>query len=436
MANLILTDNNCFNSFSYNNNDQITLGEFNKIVEFNKGNKSKFNAIKFEIVSCIAAQIINSDKKPLSEIILKDSLFQNLTNLKTIDFSGQANLTTLTFSENCFTGCTSLTSIIFPSTLTTLNLCANCFAGCTNLNSISFPSSLTTLILCANCFGTTDIKSGFGNSDNNPNIVFNNIPSKCNFIVDKAFEYYNGKITINIPDSNNLSSIKTFINYFSNTNIKIDLNFNISGDLDLTGGDYLQNCKKLNSVVFSNTINTLTLGDNCFDGCTDLTYIIFNKGLITINLEPIKFPSNLKQVTIGTSTFNIDGTSQININNLTLENQEISSNPKINDLTIIKTEYLTNLNKVLCNSSASNGALQKINDELKASNDALQKFNDELKASNDKLKSSNDELKASNDELKASNDELKASNDELKASNDELVTQLKQHPKVVWCTIC
>ena len=45
--------------------------------------------------------------------------------------------------NDCFDGCTGLTSITIPSSVTSLG--GSCFYGCTGLTSITIPSSVTSL---------------------------------------------------------------------------------------------------------------------------------------------------------------------------------------------------------------------------------------------------------------------------------------------------
>ena len=45
--------------------------------------------------------------------------------------------------NNCFLGCTGLTSITLPNSVTTLEY--YCFSGCTGLTSITIPHSVTSL---------------------------------------------------------------------------------------------------------------------------------------------------------------------------------------------------------------------------------------------------------------------------------------------------
>ena len=59
--------------------------------------------------------------------------------------------------DNCFYGCTGLTSITIPISVTSLG--SFCFSGCTGLTSITIPNSVTGLGPCCfyDCTGLTSI---------------------------------------------------------------------------------------------------------------------------------------------------------------------------------------------------------------------------------------------------------------------------------------
>ena len=61
---------------------------------------------------------------------------------ETISVDGKA-YTVTSLGENCFSGCSGLTSITIPSSVTSLGVC--CFSGCSRLTSITIPNSVTSL---------------------------------------------------------------------------------------------------------------------------------------------------------------------------------------------------------------------------------------------------------------------------------------------------
>jgi hypothetical protein len=79
-----------------------------------------------------------------SILLTGDSRFKYIfptTGLHTVKylFTG----TTGTLQERCFSGCTSLSSVILPDTVTSIG--GNCFQGCTSLSSVTFGNELAKI---------------------------------------------------------------------------------------------------------------------------------------------------------------------------------------------------------------------------------------------------------------------------------------------------
>ena len=109
---------------------------------------------------------------PASVTTVKDDVFRGCTNLKTVTFAADAQLTTL--DSSAFRECTALTEITFPASLTTVKydvfrVCTNlkrvtfaengqltqiedgAFLDCTALTEITLPASLRSTIRTATC---------------------------------------------------------------------------------------------------------------------------------------------------------------------------------------------------------------------------------------------------------------------------------------------
>ena len=87
---------------------------------------------------------------------LPDKAFYNCTSLVSIVLPSTIN----SIGYMAFYGCTSLTSIAIPEGMTKLNVSGYPFTGCTSLTSVTLPSSLTSIIFEAfkGCTSLTDIR--------------------------------------------------------------------------------------------------------------------------------------------------------------------------------------------------------------------------------------------------------------------------------------
>lgn len=75
--------------------------------------------------------------------------------------------------SNAFSGCSSLTSIIIPSTVNSIGAAA--FQSCSSLSSITIPSSVTTIGI--NAFQLcSSLKNVLTNSNSNTNLVYTSGP--------------------------------------------------------------------------------------------------------------------------------------------------------------------------------------------------------------------------------------------------------------------
>ena len=87
--------------------------------------------------------------------------------------------------NECFKGCSGLTSVNIPSSVTSLG--SGCFEGCSGLTSVSIPSSVTSLGRSCfwNCSGLTSVS----------------IPSSVTSLGDDCFSGCSGLTSITIPSS-------------------------------------------------------------------------------------------------------------------------------------------------------------------------------------------------------------------------------------------
>ena len=86
----------------------------------------------------------------IPENFIYDGITYSVTSLGNNCFLGCTGLTSITIPNSvttledyCFSGCTGLTSITIPNSVTSLG--DYCFSGCTGLTSITIPNSVTSL---------------------------------------------------------------------------------------------------------------------------------------------------------------------------------------------------------------------------------------------------------------------------------------------------
>ena len=117
---------------------------------------------------------------------------KGVTNLGNDCFGGCTGLTSVTIPSSvtslrnhCFSDCTSLTSVTIPSRVTSLE--SYCFYGCTGLTNITIPSSVTSL--GSNCFR---------NCTSLTNVT---IPNSVTSLAKSCFEHCTNLTNVTIPNS-------------------------------------------------------------------------------------------------------------------------------------------------------------------------------------------------------------------------------------------
>ena len=128
--------------------DKIVIPES---VKAKDGNDYKITALGDECFSGCSG--LTSITIPSSVTSLGESCFNRCSGLTSITIP--SSVTSL--GESCFNGCSGLTSITIPSSVTSLE--KSCFYGCSGLTSITISSSVTSLgqSCFRNCSGLTSI---------------------------------------------------------------------------------------------------------------------------------------------------------------------------------------------------------------------------------------------------------------------------------------
>ncbi len=180
---------------------------------------------------------------PSSVTSLGNDCFFGCFSLTSIDIPSSVT----SIGNWCFQGCNSLTSIKIPEAVTSLG--NYCFAYCISLTSIKIPESVTSLgnACFSNCFALTAI----------------DIPASVTSLGDYCFEGCSSLTSIDIPSS--VTSLACFRGCSSLSSIEIP------SSVTSLGNDCFSGCTSLTSIKIPESVTSL--GDYCFRGCSFLTSI-------------------------------------------------------------------------------------------------------------------------------------------------------------------
>lgn len=162
------------------------------------------------------------------------STFSNCTNLKSVTFSENSNLTFL--GNSSFSKCTSLTEITVPASVTSLG--ARLFEYCSNLKSVEFEKGSRVKNIGSNVFGSSTEK-----------------------------EALNALEKITIPAS-----------------------------VEVLGKNAFYNCKSLKSVIFEEGSKLKSIGNDAFRNCP-LTEVTIPAGVESLGENAFYYCESLKSVT-------------------------------------------------------------------------------------------------------------------------------------------
>jgi hypothetical protein len=237
-------------------------------------------------INCSALQWVKFTSLPTSANINLQSLFSGCTNLQNVYFPSSVNVNS-TFSLNSsFINCAALKSIVLPSNMR-VSTFANCFSGCTSIISIILPTNTPTL---------TNLSSAFSSCRNLTSITlpsvgasaidFNNTFSSCvnlNTInIPSGYTFSNLLGTFqNCTNLKNLNwtpgaqnSVTTLSNTFASCALLESVTLPSSMNGLLTLSSVFANCNSLKTIVFPASLNAVTAANVLFQNCSSLTSVI------------------------------------------------------------------------------------------------------------------------------------------------------------------
>ena len=187
------------------------------------------------------------DCSSLTSIIIPSSVtsivelaFENCSSLTSINIPSSVTW----IGRDAFSGCSSLTSVIIPSSVTKIE--SDTFLGCSSLTSVNIPSSVKSIGERAflGCSSLTSV----------------NIPSSVKSIGERAFSGCSSLKSVNIPSSVKSIGERAFSGCSSLTSVNIPLRVTSIGE------SAFENCSGLRSIyVYAETVPSTGVG--AFEGC-------------------------------------------------------------------------------------------------------------------------------------------------------------------------
>ena len=214
--------------------------------------------------------------------------FTGLTEISNNAFSGCAKLTSIVIPDNvasigrsAFSGCSGLTSVTIPKSVASIGESA--FFGCSGLASITIPNNVTSID-----------KSTFLGCSGLSSVI---IPESVASIDESAFSGCSGLESITIP--NNVTSIgkSTFSGCSGLTSVTIPESVASIDESAFSG------CSGLESIIIPN--NVTSIGDSTFFDCSGLTSVTIPENVTNIGSSAFSGCSGLAEIIIPDSVKSI-----------------------------------------------------------------------------------------------------------------------------------
>lgn len=250
---------------------------------------------------------------------LSGSLFANNKSLKEVIIPE----TVTVIESDVFYDCSSLQSVYLPDSITEMSW--QIFFECTSLTEVHLPANITEIpnSTFTNCqsLKSIDIPEGVtrigGQSFSGcTSLTTVNMGNNVVKIEGTAFRYCNKLVNINF--STNLVSVGEQAFYGCNSLLSVDLSLldelmnieneafrycdnltyvDLSSNLISIGANAFSDCKSLETVILSDTIETI--GNGAFRYCEKIVDINFPTNLVSIGYEAFQYCKLLEEVILG-----------------------------------------------------------------------------------------------------------------------------------------
>ncbi|MDR1839583.1 MAG: leucine-rich repeat protein [Treponema sp.] len=231
-----------------------------------------------------------SDCSSLTSVIIPSSVtyigggaFSNCSSLTSVTIPSSVT----SINMHTFISCRSLTSVTIPSSVTSIDIYA--FSGCSSLTSIAIPSSVTSMdpTVFSGCSSLSNITV----DSRNPACA-----SIEGVLFDKSIRtiilYPAGKTarTYTIPSSVTKIGFYAFFNCSSLTSVTIPSSVTSIGDYAFFY------CSNLTSITIPSSVTSI--GNDAFSSCSSLTSIAIPLSVTSIGDSPFSFCSSLTNITV------------------------------------------------------------------------------------------------------------------------------------------
>jgi BspA type Leucine rich repeat region (6 copies) len=199
---------------------------------------------------------------------------------------------TVVIGDSAFFDCSTIISVIIPSSVTTIE--AYAFLYCSSLTSVTIPNSVITIGFAAldYCSSLTAINV----NETNPNyasvdgVLYNKT-------ITTLLQWPGGKATVIFPGT------VTTIGAFSFAHCSALISITIGNNVTTIENDAFYNCYTLTSVIILDSVTTI--GDSAFFHCISLISLTIGNGVTTIENSAFHSCSALATVIIGNGVITI-----------------------------------------------------------------------------------------------------------------------------------